>query len=391
MKNVVAFSLLLMLLACPKARAQQSDTTFYLLTCGPGEEVYSHYGHSALLVSMNGRNTVYNWGLFDFDAPNFAWNFAKGRLDYYLGTDPLNSFLKGYFYEQRYVLSQKMNVTAPEKREMLELIAVNLRPENVKYRYDFFYDDCSTRIRDLLEKAIGKDLVYPPEKNEELPTFRDMINKYQVQYPWLQFGIDLLIGSPAEKKADLRSRMFLPDDLMSGLSASVVMRDGKKVPLLDEPVALLDFDPPAVNNSFLLSPVFVFSMCFVLIAFLTFLIRSRAGNNLVDFVIFFIFSLLALLMIFFNFFADHPQTHSNLNIIWLNPVLLICFIMVLINHGARVWFRLVLYITLLFIVTHLFLPQAFNAANYPLILIILLRSFARSEFSWNPIAFGRNS
>lgn len=378
-----------MLFTGVNARSQQSDTTFYLITCGPGTEVYSHYGHSALLVTTDKKSIVYNWGIFDFDAPNFAWKFSKGRLDYRLGFESLDHFLEEYFYDQRYVLSQKINVTAAEKRTMLDLIAVNLRPENVWYHYDFFYDDCSTRIRDLLEKAIGKNLVYPVEKEEEMPTFRDMINKYQVQYPWLQFGIDLLIGSPAEKKADLRARMFLPDDLMSGLSASLVIRNGQQTSLLESPVSLLDFNPPVVKNYFLLSPFFIFSMCFIVVFFISFLIRSRAGNNLLDFVIFFIFSLLAVLMIFFNFFTDHVQTHANLNIIWLNPVLFICFILILLYRKGQLWFRLNFYIMALFIVTHLFLPQAFNIADYPLILILLLRSFARSGFTWSPLPFNK--
>lgn len=385
MKNILRlFFLINLLFAGITARAQQPDTSFYLVTCGPGIEVYSHYGHSALLVSIGGRDTIYNWGVFDYDTPNFAWKFAKGRLNYMLGTDRYNRFLRDYFYEQRYVFSQKMNVTSSEKRKMMDLIAINLRPENVRYRYDFFYDDCSTRIRDLLENSVGGNLKYPSEKSEGLPTFRDMINKYQVQYPWLQFGIDLLVGSPAEQKANLRDRMFLPDELMSSLSSAVVNRNGQDVALLDSPSAVLDFDPPVIKHSFIFSPMFIFSALFVLVAFLSFLLKSRAYTNFMDFILFFILALLALIMIFFNFFTDHAQTHWNLNILWLNPFMIICFLIVLLNREGKIWFNIVFYISLAFLLSNFFIPQSFNTADYPVILIILLRSFMRSDFKWNP-------
>jgi len=207
--------ILFFLLSGTGSRAQDTDTTFHLITCGPGTETYSVYGHSALLIVYNKTDSVYNWGMFDFDRPNFAWNFAKGRLNYWLGSEPFSKFLRSYFYEERYVISQKIDLEADEKKMIMDLIHVNLLPENYEYRYDFFYDDCSTRIRDLLEKAIGKDLIYPPDDTDDRPTFREMTGKYQKVYPWLQFGIDLIMGSPGDLEADFRERMFLPRCLLA--------------------------------------------------------------------------------------------------------------------------------------------------------------------------------
>ncbi|MGE5420470.1 MAG: DUF4105 domain-containing protein [Chloroflexota bacterium] len=366
-----------------KAQSRQ-DTTLYLITCGPGTETYSIYGHSALLVNIAGRDTVYNWGIFDFDAPNFAWNFAKGKLDYMLGQERLRHFISGYFYEGRYVLSQKINLEPREKRIILELVNENLRPENVKYRYDFFYDDCSTRIRDLLEKSIGNSLKYAPEKGEK-QTFRDLIGEYEKFYPWQQFGIDLLIGSNAEKEADIRDKMFLPDYLMSGLSAAKVNRNGVDVLLLDKAETLLDFDPPVVNRSFYTSPFFVLSMLLLLIAFLSLQFKTRVQNNMIDFILFLVLSILSVLMIFFNFFTDHEQLRANFNILWLNPFIIVLFIAILVGRSEKLLSRVVFFITLVFLFTHLFIPQAFNIGNYPLILIIILRTMARSGFKWSPV------
>ena len=141
-----------------------------------------------------------------------------------MDTETTKGFLHSYFFEQRYVYSQRINLNSKELRKLTELINENLRPENIKYRYDFFYDDCSTRIRDLLEKSIGDKLMYPPPETGKLPTFREMVAKYQDPYPWLKFGVDLIMGSTSDKKAHFRDQMFLPIDMKNGLSKAVIIR-----------------------------------------------------------------------------------------------------------------------------------------------------------------------
>ncbi|MDP4224657.1 MAG: DUF4105 domain-containing protein, partial [Bacteroidota bacterium] len=234
------FSLLLILILSNQAlySQEESQPDVYLLTCGPGTETYSVYGHSALRIAKPGEanGIAYNWGVFDFSASNFAWKFAKGRLDYMLDTTSYKRFLSEYYREARWVVSQKINLSPGETRRLLDLIAENLKPENIKYRYDFFYDNCSTRIRDLLEKAVGEKLTYPPEEPRKRPqSFRELSGQYELAKPWLKFGIDLLLGSPSDKKASFRDRMFLPIEMMNGLSALSVLRDGKLIPLLQNP------------------------------------------------------------------------------------------------------------------------------------------------------------
>lgn len=365
-----------------------ADTIVYLLTCGAGTETYSIYGHSALRVVIPEKkiDTVYNWGVFDFNAPNFAWKFAKGRLDYELGGESLQRFLGFYFFEQRYVHSQKINLEISETRKLITLINENLKPENIKYRYDFFYDDCSTRIRDLLEKSIGEKLLYPPVKTGKLPTFRELVGKYQNPFPWLNFGIDLIMGSTSDKKASFRESMFLPLDMKEGLSEAVINRNGKMTPLLQNPEVILDFEPPVVKQNFFISPVFVFTLLFIIVMILPAVFKSRKANTLIDIFIFLVFSVLAVLMIFFNFFTDHQQMRWNLNIIWLNPFILACLIALLLKKAGSVWFRIVFFISVSFLVLQLVLPQAFNFAIFPLVLILLVRSSLRAGFDWNPLS-----
>jgi hypothetical protein len=276
MKKIFVFCQLIFLVCSQEVFSQSSnDTLAYLLTCGPGTETYSIYGHSALRIVIPEKHsdTVYNWGVFDFSTPNFVWKFAKGRLDYLLIDESLHGFLQEYFLDHRYVYSQKINIDQVETRKLVSLINENLKPENIKYRYDFFYDDCSTRIRDLLEKSIGQKLIYPPAETGKIPTFRDMVGKYQHSYPWYKFGVDLIMGSTSDKKAVFRDRMFLPIDMKDELSKSVIQRSEKRIPLLQNPEVLLDFDAPVTKERFFRAPPFVFTAIIIIIMILAALIR----------------------------------------------------------------------------------------------------------------------
>jgi len=365
-----------------------NDTLVYLLTCGTGTETYSIYGHSALRIvfTEKKRDWVFNWGVFDFETPNFAWKFAKGRLDYMLAVESMESFLKVYVYEKRYVQSQRLNLSQGETGKLVALINENLKPENIKYRYDFFYDDCSTRIRDLIEKAVGEKFLYPPDTEGKYPSFREMVGKYQDPFPWLDFGIDLIMGSTADKEASLRNRMFLPIDLQKELSESVVNRDGKMIPLLQNPDLILDFDPPKISKIFLTTPSIVFTGLLIIVLIMSALIKSRRAIKWFDLSVFSLFSIMAGMMIFFNFFTDHQQMRWNLNIIWLNPVVIICLLFIILNKEATFWFRLLSYTLATFLIIHLFLPQSFNMAIIPLVIILLIRSSVRSGFEWNPLS-----
>jgi hypothetical protein len=389
MKKIFLLISLSFLLNSPGIFSQAgTDTLIYLITCGPGTETYSVYGHTALRVVIPEKNSdiVFNWGVFDFSTPNFVWKFAKGRLDYMLDAATLKSFLQSYFYEQRYVIAQKINLESEEKAKLMALISENIKPENVRYRYDFFYDDCSTRIRDLLEKSIGNKLLYPPAETGKIPTFRQMVGKYQEPYPWLKFGVDLIMGSPGDKKALFRDRMFLPVDMKEGLSEAVVNRSGKMIPLLQNPEVFLDFDPPETRHLFLTTPVFIFTLILVIIIILSAIPKRRKVDKLIDLLVFSVFSALAVLMIFFNFFTDHQQMRMNLNIIWLNPLILFCLLSLILNKAGKFWFRFVFYITGAFLVLHIVLPQQFNISFLLMAVMLLVRSSVRSGFEWNPLS-----
>jgi hypothetical protein len=388
MKSIILFLLILTSFNSRLYSQSESDTTVYLLTCSPGTATYSIYGHSALRVITAQAHTdqVFNWGVFDFSVPNFAWKFAKGKLNYLLGVYSYDRFIREYFLENRSVISQKINFEPAEKRKLLELIQINLLPENRLYRYDFFYDDCSTRIRDLIEKAVGPMLIYPPDETNQIPTFREKVGEYQKDYPWLKMGVDLIMGTPGDKKADFRDRMFLPVDLQRNLTQAVINRDRKMIPLLGSTETILEFDTQVIKPRFYLTPIFIFALAFIIIVLLSALYRKGRLISLLDIFIFTLFSVLSILMIFFNFFTDHLQMKWNLNIIWFNPFIFICLFCILFRKPGEQWFRIVFFLSVAFLPLIIIMPNAINSSFVPVILILALRSSARANFKWNPLS-----
>lgn len=195
----------------------------------------------------------------------------------------------------------------------------------------------------------------------------------------------MLMGTPGEKGATFRDRMFLPEDLQRNLTQTVVNRDRRMVSLLTSSETILDFPPPDVKPGFFTSPIFVFSLLFIFIVILSAWLKDSVVINYIDIAIFLAFSVLSLLMIFFNFFTDHLQMRLNLNIIWFNPIIIFCLYPLITGKKNHIFFRIVFLLTLLFIPIIIIIPNALNSSFVPVIFILLLRSSARSGFQWNPL------
>jgi hypothetical protein len=381
MKKLLLVISLFTIFSSFKANSQPVDSIdFYMITCEPGTEVYSVYGHSAIRVVIRGtkRDVVYNWGLFDFDTPNFAFRFAKGKLDYMVGGYGMDTFMLEYQQEGRSVWSQKINLTAEEKVNMINLLDNNLRPENVYYRYNFFYDNCATRVRDIIENSLTGPVTYPEKEIE--PTFRELIDQYQKVLPWLDFGADFLLGLPADKKATPREETFLPVYLMNNLGSATVNHAGKREPVLSSPVLLLDKRSTAVKeaNDWVLE--IIFYSILVLVLLITLVFGVPIFGKVTDWILFSIYSILAVLMIFFNFFSDHEATHYNLLIIAFNPLLPFILYFILMAKKCHKISRIALLLALLYFPVSLIAGQDIDPVVIPVILILMVRLFKHSEF-----------
>jgi len=383
MRRLSSILLIMLLSGSLRASTQSEDSTeIFLLTCLPGRDVTTIYGHSAIRIvnTSYGLDSVFSWGVYDFSAPHFAWKFATGRLKYRIDGDSYSSFLEGYFLEQRSVISQKINLTNKEKELLILMINNNMKPENKFYLYDFLYDNCSSRVRDIIEKTIGERLLYPIENIKDHPSFRGMINKAQEPMPWTTFGTDLLIGIRGDKKAGFRDQMFLPEELMKNLSLLMVRDGDYLIPLLQKPETVLDFNSITPDKNVIFSPLIIFIILLVIILILSISIKWQKYFDFIDKFIFITFSILSILMVFFSFFTDHQVMRLNFNILWLNPFLIVALITLFTKNNNPIWFRIVFLSSTCFLLSSALIPQSINIAFIPLIVILIIRSLARSKF-----------
>ena len=187
-----------------------------LLTCDPGTEVYSVFGHTALRVAdpVNGFDVVYNFGTFDFSTPNFYLKFIRGRLMYTLSRYNFSDFKMEYRMENRSILEQKLNLSREEKDRIFYLLEVHYLPENRYYLYDFFFINCTTKVLDLIDSALNEPRYFSQYDTLQERTFRQNLAIYLKPIPWTRLGIDLMFGLPADKTMTVRESMFLPLELM---------------------------------------------------------------------------------------------------------------------------------------------------------------------------------
>lgn len=383
MKKTLILAVLASLICTPGLKAQSPDSAdVYMITCAPGNASYSIYGHTALRITMRGTgfDMVYNWGIFDFSTPNFVYRFAKGKLDYMLGAYDYERFLEEYISEGRSVWSQKLNLTTAEKQKLFDLINENLKPENVKYRYDFFFDNCATRVRDIVSAAATDTVIYP--EKEERRSFRQLIDPFQKVLPWLDFGADMLLGLQADKKASVADEMFLPIFLRDNFAGSVIVHDGRQEPLAGPPETVVDIPAAETGNRAWVPPV-VFWIIFVFTVLVTFVFKRPGLEKVLDYIFYFLFSVIALLLVFTNLLSEHDALHLNLLFLGINVLITVLFIMMIAGIKAVKMSRLTLTISVLWLPVSLIAGQGINPALIPLVLTIMVRLFSHCGFGKN--------
>ena len=204
-----------------------------LLTCSPGTEVYSLYGHTAIRVKSytTGEDWVFNYGVFSFNRPNFIWRFTRGECDYQIGALPFAYFAEEYEGRGSAVYQQVLNLRASEKERLWTLLVENMRPENREYRYNFLYDNCTTRARDRIEEAVEGKIIYPEQ--DTVRTYREIIHQYTAQHPWAELGNDICLGAESDRHISVRDEMFAPFYLLRYANGAMIQgSDGSTRPLV---------------------------------------------------------------------------------------------------------------------------------------------------------------
>ena len=306
-----------------------------LLTCSPGKEVWAQYGHTAIRYydKESGEDLAINYGIFSLDQTYFIPRFVLGMTDYRMGVQPMDMFLAQYSYEGRGVIEQVLNLSAEDKEVIYKALQENMKPENVVYRYNYFFDNCTTRARDMLVNHLHGKVVYPPA--EEDATFRSMIHKWNNKYEWTQFGEDLLLGVNADRKTTKSEQQFLPENLRSDFDKA--RYNGK--PLVKETNVLLDAETEVVEPVFPLSPLSI-TLIFAVISLVMMLFSYRRQQ------VYWAWDLALMLtsglmgIIFFvMIFSQHPCVSLNFILLFFNPLPLF-FLYSTIKKKKVIWWKI---------------------------------------------------
>lgn len=306
-----------------------------LLTCSPGKEVWAQYGHTAIRYydKESGEDLAINYGIFSLDQTYFIPRFVLGMTDYRMGVQPMDMFLAQYSYEGRGVVEQVLNLSAEDKEVIYKALQENMKPENVVYRYNYFFDNCTTRARDMLVNHLHGKVVYPPA--EEDATFRSMIHKWNNKYEWTQFGEDLLLGVNADRKTTKSEQQFLPENLRSDFDKA--RYNGK--PLVKETNILLDAETEVAEPVFPLSPLSI-ALIFAVISLVMMLFSYRRQQ------VYWAWDLALMLtsglmgIIFFvMIFSQHPCVSLNFILLFFNPLPLF-FLYSTIKKKKVIWWKI---------------------------------------------------
>ncbi|MDD4644981.1 MAG: DUF4105 domain-containing protein [Bacteroidales bacterium] len=294
------------------------ESTISLLTCGPGPDVYSYFGHSALRVKDSALNIdrVYNYGTFDFSDPHFYAHFINGKLHYLLSVVRYRGFFPDYVSEKRFIKELPLNLTLDTRNELFNLLEINYMPENRYYWYDFFTDNCSTRIRDIVVKATRGTVTWPAEPNEHL-TYRELIMPYIGLNKWAKAGILLLLTAGADQEITQDGYMFLPDH-MHRLFTQAKLSDGTPLCQPERVIFLPDYPKPVGTG--IVHPYVIFSLLLLLGWFMILFkkIPLKAVKSFFS-MLFFISGALGFLFCYMWFFSAHQVCHANLNLAWAFP------------------------------------------------------------------------
>ncbi|MEE9439110.1 MAG: DUF4105 domain-containing protein [Saprospiraceae bacterium] len=352
-----------------KSESKLDDTQISILTCGSGDELYSTFGHVAIRIynKDNDIDQVYNYGMFDFKTPNFYIKFMRGLLPYSIGSSSYSRFLQGYHHEKRSVIEQVLNLDVREKKHIIEYLKNNMKKENRKYKYDFFLDNCSTRLLDLFNNLPG-DLSFS-SKLKPL-TFRDLLKENLHSLRWEDFGIDLVIGARSDRLTTRRHQMFLPSYLKENIEAATFETSDNSRLFAQPSNIVLDFEELAKNRNTSSPNIPLYVMIGLLLLTIIVNIKNSKFQKFYNKSLLFIAGILGLFLLFMWFGTAHDATKDNWNVLWLCPLWLV---LPFVKNTFKTYLIYFLFV-LLFIAgvnsVFQFLPQFFNFTFLPLILSI---------------------
>lgn len=345
-------------------QSAESKLKISIITCSPGGELYATFGHTAIRVvdSIAQTDSIYNYGTFDFNDPNFYEKFVLGKLNYFLSTEDTYSFLYNYSQENRSVWEQELILTTEEKKIIQQFLITNLQGNKKFYKYDFLFDNCTSRVRDILSKhaniSFSKTVVAPNK------TFRNLIHVYldSAGMCWSKLGIDLLLGSKIDKAASANETNFLPQVLMQNLTNETQ---------LIAPTFTLFKANKVETSSGKYVPTFYFTVILSMLIFISFIKQKWAllTYKILSSLLLYATGLVGLLLLFMWFFTNHQSCANNYNLLWALPTNFIAaFFMFSKKAWVKKYFSICLILTLGLLLLWFFLPQQLNINFLPVVI-----------------------
>ncbi len=364
------------------ALVSQALPRVFIVNIYPGNKIYELEGHSALVVEDSGYATAYNYGVFDFNSPNFVYRFIKGETDYMLAAYPYAYFQAQYEKDGRRIVAHELNLDSLETVRLQQYLNRNLLPENRVYRYNYVKDNCATRPLKVVEAAVGDSIILgaaPFEAVDSEPTFRKVMRHYHRNYPWYQFGIDLSLGSGIDYPISRREMAFAPTELDGMLADATIA--GRK--LVKNVTVVNDTAPDAAIEGptpGYLSPLFIgFLLLFALILIGR---KDTRLSRIIDSIFFGIIGIEGCILTFLIFVSVHEATSPNYLYLWLNPLSLLVPVLIWFPKTSKVlgifmWLYILAILAML--VTRVFSLQVMNPAILPLIFTTLIRCGYRAS------------
>lgn len=369
----------MLLLTVTSAEAQQDSlrmdsVEISLLTCQPHDEIYSLYGHTAIRyhdLRKGGLDIAFNYGVFDYRKPFFVLRFVFGITDYELGAYPYRLFQEEYRHFGSMVTEQVLNLTDEEKAALQQALAVNMQEENRVYRYNYFYNNCTTKARDIIEQCVSGKISYYA-REDYAPTYREMVHEMTSKNPWAAFGNDLLLGILADQKTDRQQQEFLPYNLMYDFDHAEIYLNGEYRPLVKERRIAVPAGVQMVKSGFPLSPL-ACGIILLGIGLLLFLLEWKQQRIFIlwDVMLMVVTGVIGIVL-FLMIFSQHPTVNINLQFLLLNPLPWF-FIWQIIRHKQTRYWAITAILAVLFLIGGLL--QSYAEGIWSLALCLLLQCY----------------
>ena len=352
-----------------------ASTQISILTIGPGTSLNDAFGHNGIRVKTDYNDIVYDYGRFPFNDPNFYINFARGKLLYSQGFSEYSQVINFYKSQNRTIKEQVLNLSVKEKQDMHNYLINNALPENRDYLYDFFFDNCATKIRDVAEEITANDIVFHTPDNLGSHSFRDLIQQNLNWNSWGSLGIDVALGSIIDRAATPYEYMFLPEYIHLFFERATIKATNEK--LVNQSLIINSVSEEEIDNAFISSPLFILGLISLLILWITFKnYKIRRRSKWLDFTIFLVTGAIGVFILLLWFATDHTATANNYNLLWASALNVLLLNHVLKNTPSA-WFvkYLKLLVILLCLLTfHWVLGvQGFAFALIPLLVALAIR------------------